>query len=117
MRAGARRRLPALRVFDDDAPLAARLAFPPDDEGEDAEVIDLMEALKRSVAARKSGKGSAASSEKKAPAKKPAAKKSGTSSAKKPAAKKSTAKKAPAKKSAAKKPAAKKSSAQEKKGA
>lgn len=88
-----------------------------EDEGEDAEVIDLMEALKRSVAARKSGKGSAASSEKKAPAKKPAAKKSGTSSAKKPAAKKSTAKKAPAKKSAAKKPAAKKSSAQEKKGA
>ena len=83
----------------------------------EAELIDLMEALKRSVAARKSGKGSAASSEKKAPAKKPAAKKSGTSSAKKPAAKKSTAKKAPAKKSAAKKPAAKKSSAQEKKGA
>ncbi|GAB3102278.1 Ku protein [Isoptericola nanjingensis] len=69
-------------------------------EKEDADVIDLMEALRRSVSGSKGGsKGEA---EEKAPAKKAPAKKA---PAKKPAAKKAPAKKAPAKKAPAKKTA------------
>ncbi len=65
-----------------------------EDDGEEAEVIDLMEALRRSIDKRKAGSGDAAT--RKAPAKKSAAKKA-------PAAKKTASKKTPAKKSAAKK--------------
>ncbi|MCZ2261865.1 Ku protein [Isoptericola sp. QY 916] len=72
-------------------------------EKEDADVIDLMEALRRSVSGSKGGsKGEA---EEKAPAKKAPAKKA---PAKKPAAKKAPAKKAPAKKAPAKKTAERK---------
>lgn len=75
------------------------------DDGEDAEVVDLVAALQRSVeAAGKNAKSSGGSSE---PAKKTAKKKA--------PAKKATAKKAPAKKAAAKKTAAK--STQARKGA
>ncbi|OZD05483.1 MULTISPECIES: non-homologous end joining protein Ku [Nocardiaceae] len=75
------------------------------DDGEDAEVVDLVAALQRSVeAAGKNAKSSGGSSE---PAKKTAEKKA--------PAKKATAKKAPAKKAAAKKTAAK--STQARKGA
>ena len=69
---------------------------------DDGKVVDLMEALERSV--RKSREGGAA---KKAPAKSTAKK----APAKKTAAKKSTAKKAPAKKTAARKSTAKKTTA------
>ena len=72
-------------------------------EKEDADVIDLMEALRRSVSGSKSGAkdGSKGQTEKKAPAtKKSPAKKA---PAKKPAAKKAPAKKAPAKKTAERK--------------
>ncbi|MBY6687000.1 Ku protein [Rhodococcus sp. BP-149] len=90
------------------------------DSGEDAEVVDLVAALQRSVeAAGRSGRGrrgdtdSASTKDEsgneesatKAPAKKAAAKKA---PAKKAAAKKAAAKKAPAEKTAAKKAAAKK---------
>jgi DNA end-binding protein Ku len=74
----------------------------PEEDGEGAEVLDLMEALRRSVEKKRGGGGSASSDEK--PAKKTAAKKA---PAKKAAAKKSTAKKSaksedkPARKSAA----------------
>ncbi|MFI8565877.1 Ku protein [Rhodococcus sp. NPDC078407] len=69
-----------------------------DDEGEDAEVVDLVAALQRSVeAAGKNAKPAASNSKDSAPPKKAAAKKT-------------TAKKAPAKKAAAKKTAAKKTS-------
>ena len=83
-----------------------------DEEGS-ADVIDLVEALRRSVEAnraKRAGGAGGSSEEKKAPAKKPAEKKA---AAKKPAAKKAPATKAPAekapaaKKSAAKKPAKK----------
>lgn len=76
-----------------------------DEEG--GEVLDLMEALRRSVERNKGG-GSKSASTKSAPAKKPAAKPSTTT--RKPAAKASTAAKKPATKtsSTAKKPAAKK---------
>ncbi|SEC13912.1 DNA end-binding protein Ku [Paramicrobacterium humi] len=85
-------------------------------EKEGAEVIDLMEALKRSVEKSRASKG------KKPAAKKPAAKKTADadtatakeSPAKKAPAKKTPAKKAPAKKPAAKKPAAKKTPARKK---
>jgi DNA end-binding protein Ku len=66
------------------------------------EVVDLLAALQKSVAAAKSARGEEADADEK-PAKKTAAKKS--------AAKKSPAKKAPAKKAAAKKSAAKKAPA------
>ncbi|MFC8597605.1 Ku protein [Isoptericola sp. NPDC057191] len=74
-------------------------------EKEDADVIDLMEALRRSVSGSKGGgkgasKEDAPDSAKKAPAKR--------STAKEPAAKKASAKKPAAKKAPAKKPAAKK---------
>ncbi|MFE5294239.1 Ku protein [Isoptericola sp. NPDC056618] len=77
-------------------------------EKEDADVIDLMEALRRSVSGSKGGsKGEA---EEKAPAKKAPAKKAPAKKApaKKPAAKKAPAKKAPAKKAPAKKAAERK---------
>ncbi|MRJ75508.1 Ku protein [Aeromicrobium sp. SMF47] len=76
-----------------------------DDEGEDAEVVDLMEALKRSIDKKKSAPAKKAAAkdddadDDEAPAKKPAAKKA---AAKKPAAKKAAAKKAPARKKAKK---------------
>ncbi|KQU03011.1 Ku protein [Rhodococcus sp. Leaf7] len=74
------------------------------DSGEDAEVVDLVAALQRSVeAAGRSGKGRSDTSggeSSKAPAEKAPAKKA---PAKKAAAKKAPAKKAPAKKTAAKK--------------
>jgi DNA end-binding protein Ku len=77
-----------------------------EDEGEDAEVVDLVAALQRSVeAAGKNAKSTGSSSSE--PAKKAAAKKA--------PAKKAAAKKAPAKKAAAKKTAAK--STQARKGA
>ena len=95
------------------------------EEGEGAEVIDLLEALQRSVEKRKGAdaSGGAGASEpsdaeeegtaaKRAPARAAAAKSTAakstarTTAAKKPAAKKPAAKKAPAKQSAAKKPAA-----------
>lgn len=71
--------------------LDTEATFGKDEDGEEADVIDLMEALKRSIDKRKGG----AADEKK-PAKKAAAKKSAP--AKKTAAKKTTSKKAPAKK-------------------
>ncbi|MBM7411255.1 DNA end-binding protein Ku [Clavibacter michiganensis] len=76
-----------------------------DDEGEGGEVLDLMDALKRSIERSRGGGSSAkkTTARKKSPAKGTAAK---GSAAKKPAAKKSGAKKP-----AAKKPAAKKSGA------
>ena len=70
-----------------------------DDEGEGGEVLDLMEALSRSVARSREGRASSSSS-KKAAATKPAAKK--------PAAKPATRKPAAAKTAAAKTPATKK---------
>ncbi|MFP7833739.1 Ku protein [Marisediminicola sp. LYQ134] len=96
------------------------------DEDSGGEVLDLMEALRRSVERNRSGGSSSApaakpaakkstakrSTAKKSTAKKPAADKSAAkkSTAATKAAKKSPAKKSPAKKSAAKKPAAKKPS-------
>jgi len=80
-------------------------------EKEDADVIDLMEALRRSVSKGGKGasKGDGETSAKKASAKKPAATKA---PAKKTSAKRAPAKKEPAKKAPAKKaPAAKKSTA------
>ncbi|MFC7876983.1 Ku protein [Isoptericola sp. NPDC057391] len=84
-------------------------------EKEDADVIDLMEALRRSVSGSKGGgsrgkagqeeSGSTKAPAKKAPAKKSPAKKSSTSSStKKSPAKKPAAKKAPAKKTSTKAP-------------
>ncbi|MFD3811265.1 Ku protein [Rhodococcus sp. NPDC058639] len=100
----------------------------PDSGGEDAEVLDLVAALQRSVEAAGTGSGrasgkasegksSGSSSAKKTTAKKTAAKNAGgkESSSDGSAAKKTTAKKTPAKKTAAKKAPAKKSS--ERKGA
>ncbi|MGI9206823.1 MAG: Ku protein [Rhodococcus sp. (in: high G+C Gram-positive bacteria)] len=105
----------------------------PDSGGEDAEVLDLVAALQRSVEAAGTGSGrtsgraseeksSGSSSAKKTTAKKTAAKKTPAknaggkdSSSDGSAAKKTTAKKTPAKKTAAKKSPAKKSS--ERKGA
>lgn len=66
----------------------------PEDSGPDAEVLDLMEALRRSVSKKRGGSSSDAKSDSK-PAKKTAEKKT--------AAKKSTAKKSTGKKAAAKK--------------
>jgi DNA end-binding protein Ku len=66
------------------------------EEEDDAEVVDLMEALKRSIDKKKAAAGDAPA--KKAPAKKAAAKK--TTTAKKTPAKKTTAKKTAAKKKA-----------------
>ena len=86
------------------------------EEGEGAEVIDLLEALQRSVEKKRAGdegadKQSADASEDDAkPATKKPAKKSG---AKKSAAKQSAEKKSAPKKSTAKKPAAKKTAAKE----
>ncbi|MGV2960478.1 Ku protein [Glutamicibacter sp. AGC13] len=84
----------------------------PDQGSESGEVIDLMEALKRSIDGRKAkAPAKAAKDGKAAAAKKPAAKKT---AAKKPAAKKPAAKKtAAAKKPATKKPATKKATAKE----
>ncbi|MFW0873820.1 Ku protein [Rhodococcoides corynebacterioides] len=84
-----------------------------EDTGEDAEVVDLVAALQRSVeAAGRSGRGRAPDSgdgdSEKAPAKKAPAKKAPPE---KTPAKKTPAKKSPAKKAAAKKPAAKKAAA------
>jgi DNA end-binding protein Ku len=70
------------------------------------EVVDLLAALQKSVAAAKSARGEAADEDE--PAEEPAAKKA---SARKSTAKKSAAKKAPAKKTAAKKSASKKTAA------
>jgi DNA end-binding protein Ku len=100
---------------------------PEDDDGEGGEVIDLMEALRRSVETNRSGghrkptkkpaASTSASSTSSAAATKPAAKKPAAEkkpaaatkpAAKKPAAEKSAAKKPAATKTAAKKPAAKK---------
>lgn len=97
-----------------DAKTAGREVVRPEEpEVDDSKVLDLMEALRRSVDAAKQGRS--ASSEKasasKSPAKKAATKtaeKSVTKTAEKPAAKKTAAKKAPAKKTA-KKTAARKS--------
>ncbi|SNS21776.1 non-homologous end joining protein Ku [Rhodococcoides kyotonense] len=76
------------------------------DEGEDAEVVDLVAALQRSVeAAGRNAKSSSTESSENPPAKKAPAKKT---AAKKAPAKKAAAKKAPAKKTAAKKSPAKK---------
>jgi DNA end-binding protein Ku len=89
---------------------------PEDDDGEGGEVIDLMEALRRSVETNRSG-GHRKPTKKPAAAEKPAAEKP---AAEKPAAKKPATKKQAGKKPAAKKPAAKKkpaSSASEKKPA
>ena len=74
--------------------------FGADESEDDAEVVDLMEALKRSIDKKKASAASAPA--KKAPAPKTAAKKT---PAKKAAAKKAPAKKAPAKKAPAKKKA------------
>ncbi|MBY6351248.1 non-homologous end joining protein Ku [Rhodococcoides corynebacterioides] len=89
-----------------------------EDTGEDAEVVDLVAALQRSVeAAGRSGRGRAPDSgdgdSEKAPAKKASAKKAPAekTAAEKTPAKKTPAKKSPAKKAAAKKPAAKKAAA------
>jgi DNA end-binding protein Ku len=71
------------------------------------EVVDLLAALQKSVAAAKSARGEASEEPEEKPAKKAAAKKA---PAKKTAAKKAPAKKAAAKKTAAKKTAAKKAS-------
>jgi DNA end-binding protein Ku len=89
---------------------------PEDDDGEGGEVIDLMEALRRSVETNRSG-GHRKPTKKPAAAEKPAAEKP---AAEKPAAKKPATKKQAGKKPAAKKPAAKKkpaSSVSEKKPA
>lgn len=92
--------------------------------GDDADVVDLVAALRASVEKAKSGRSSSpeesggsesesaeapSGSDGQQPAKKSTAKKSASksSTARKPAAKKASAKKAPAKKTAAKKPAAK----------
>ncbi len=80
---------------------ASELLRPDTDESdEEADVVDLVAALRASVEKAKGGKSSSEE--------KPAAKKSAASSAKKATAKKSTAKKTAAKKSTAKKTAAKK---------
>lgn len=90
------------------------------DDGEDAEVVDLVAALQRSVEAAgknaKSGSDSSTSSSSKSSSSKTPAKKT---AAKKTTARKTPAKKAPAKKAAAKKAAAKKAapSTDEAKGA
>jgi DNA end-binding protein Ku len=94
---------------------------PEDDDGEGGEVIDLMEALRRSVETNRSG-GHRKPTKKPAAAEKPAAEKPAAEkpAAEKPAAKKPATKKQAGKKPAAKKPAAKKkpaSSASEKKPA
>ncbi len=79
-----------------------------EDTGEDAEVVDLVAALQRSVeAAGRSGRGRAAESGDEEPEKAPATK----TPAKKAAARKTPAKKTPAKKAPAKKAAATKSTA------
>ncbi|MBA3744939.1 Ku protein [Sporichthya sp.] len=106
-----------------DAKVAGREVVTLDDDAEPAaEVVDLMEALRQSVARakeRRAADGDAAPAEKpaakKAPAKKAAAKKTAAKKTaaekvaaepeEKPAAKKTAAKKAPAKKAAAKKSA------------
>ena len=75
----------------------AEITRPPEAEPDEGKVVDLMEALRRSVAEAKKQRGEA--SEEPAPR------------AKKAAAKKATAKKAPAKKATAKKAAAKRKSA------
>jgi DNA end-binding protein Ku len=75
----------------------AEITRPPEAEPDEGKVVDLMEALRRSVAEAKKQRGEA--SEEPAPR------------AKKAAAKKATAKKAPAKKATAKKGAAKRKSA------
>jgi DNA end-binding protein Ku len=79
---------------------------PKDTGRDDAEVVDLMTALQRSVQRAQESR-QAAASKADAPAKKPAAKKSPAKKA--PAAKKATAKKPAAKKSTTKKAAARKS--------
>lgn len=77
-----------------------------DDEGDTAEVVDLVAALRASVDAAKARRGEAGSANSDKPAKKSAAKKA---TAKKTTTKKATAKKSAAKKASAKKAAAKKS--------
>ncbi|GHG50769.1 hypothetical protein GCM10011331_13690 [Flavimobilis marinus] len=116
-------------AIDTDATFGKK---PDDDESAGGDVIDLMEALRRSVEssrAKRTGQAEAAESsaddepdddqadeaddappaKKKAPTRKPAAKKPTAEDADEP--KKSTARKAPAKKAPAKKPAAKKPAA------
>ena len=100
---------------------AATFGEKPEEEG-GGEVLDLMEALKRSVERSRGAKG-AAPKDDEAPKRKPAAKKASPKKSvaeededeEKPAAKKKAAaqKKAPATKTAAKKPAAKRSKAED----
>ncbi|MCW2840807.1 MAG: Ku protein, partial [Aeromicrobium sp.] len=75
--------------------------FGPQEDEDDAEVVDLMEALRRSIDKKKAGSSG------KDPAKKSPASGRGPHPAKKAAAKKAPAKKAAAKKAPAKKPAKK----------
>jgi DNA end-binding protein Ku len=98
------RELIAAKLEQGDALDTAATFGEEEDSGAEAEVVDLMEALRRSVEANraKGGQSSARSTSGKRPAK--------TTAAKKAPAKKSAAKKAPARKSAAKKTPAKKSS-------
>lgn len=106
------RQLVEAKLQEGDA-LDTEATFGETDEGEDAEVVDLMEALKRSVDRSKtSGKGSTKeSSDKKTPEKKAPAKKT---PAKKTAAKKTAAKKTSAKKNGTKKGGAGKKAAAKK---
>lgn len=89
--------------LDQGEALDTAATFGETDGGEGAEVIDLLEALQRSVEQKRgadaSGSASKRTSRKSSGTKKPAAKQTG---AKKTAAKKTSAKKAPAKKTAAK---------------
>ncbi len=97
------RELIAAKLEQGDA-LDTAATFGEEDAGEPAgaQVVDLMEALRRSVEENRSKRSSAAAKTSKSPTKKATAKKT---TAKKKAAKKTTAKKAPAKRTAAKKSA------------
>jgi len=83
-----------------------------DEDGKDAEVVDLLAALQRSVdAANSKGDGPPKATEEDPPTKSAAKRTPKKSTAKKAPAKKAAAKKAPAKKTAAKKAPAKKAAA------
>jgi DNA end-binding protein Ku len=86
-------------------------------EEEGGEVIDLMEALRQSIAAKRGGGGSGGAKAAAGDTETDEADADETSAAKKSPAKKAPAKKAPAKKPAAKKPAAKKETASSRKKA
>jgi DNA end-binding protein Ku len=91
-----------------NAKVAGREVVQPEEAPRDTgQVVDLMEALRRSVAEAKARRGEGGSSDSDAdqPAKKAPAKKAAAKTAKKAPAKKAAAKKAPAKKSASKKSA------------